>query len=100
MTSQVDKKVMFYYGKENGDSEMEHGYYTQSPALKTAAPIPVGTRRIEWVYVSPFGTLSLDRRHYSWYPRPFLPSVYFQCKSLSNFSKVFLFVTHILILVK
>ena len=74
VTSPVDKKVMFYYGAENGDSEMEHGYYSQSPALKAAASIPVGSRRIESVYVSPFGVLSLGRRSYSWYPRLFLPN--------------------------
>ena len=71
VTLPVDKKVMFYYGKENGDSEMEHGYYSQSPALATAASIPVGTRRIESVYVSPFGTLSLDRRSYLFQPTSF-----------------------------
>ena len=71
VTSPVDKKVIFNYGKENGDSEMEHGYYTQSPALQAAAAIPVGTRRIESVYVSPFGTLSLDRRSYLFEPTIF-----------------------------
>ena len=74
VTSPVDKKVIFYYGTENGDSVMEHGYNTQSPALKTAASIPVGNSRIESVYVSPFGVLSLDKRSYSRDPQIFGPN--------------------------
>ena len=86
VTSPVDKKVMFYYGAENGDSEMEHGYYTQSPALKAATSIPVGSSRIESVYVSPFGVLSLDRRSYSWYPQIFAPGSTIECKFIIDFN--------------
>ncbi|KAI6645948.1 Neogenin-like [Oopsacas minuta] len=81
VTSPIDKKVIFYYGIENGDSEMEHGYYTQSIALRATTSIPVGNRRIESVYVSPFGAFSLDRRSYSWYPQRFVPYGYIQRKS-------------------
>ena len=80
VTSPVDKKVMFYYGAENGDSKMEHGYYSQSPALKAAASIPVGSSRIESVYVSPFGVLSLDKRSYSWNPQIFAPDSAIECR--------------------
>ena len=81
VTAPVGKKVMFYYGAENGDSEMEHNYGAQSPALHLATTIPVGAARVDSVFVTPFGTISLDRRSYSWSPQAF-PGSYTSCELL------------------
>ena len=71
---------MFYYGAENGDSEMEHNYWAQSPPLHLATTIPVGAARLFSVFVTPFGTLTLDRRSYSWYPQAFPGRYYTSCE--------------------